>query len=338
MNPQTSQRSNYKEWLNWLTRERYISPEVIKESGLYLYRKELSIPVRDVDGKLLFYKHRRSFKTDKGIKYRYDKGATAALFGAETLKNIKQGELVVVVEGEADSLAMRSLGYHSVSSTGGAGTWRPEWSSLLAPFDVVFLYDADKAGVEGVLKAAQAHGKIAWCPVEYGKDPTDVIVSGHTDSLKKAIADAKRYLIPSQEDTHRLEALKSLQGVLLKERAEKLADPSKTPFHIDIALKWVDVEIQKEKDTLLLESKKVENGELKDKITRARTYPIKNLVKVNRQRKAKCLWHDDANPSIHIYPDHAYCFVCGKRVNAIDVYMRLNNCSFKEAVEYLSSI
>lgn len=335
MNPQTSQQSNYKEWLNWLTQERCISPEVIKESGLYLYREELSIPVRDVEGKLLFYKHRRSFKTDKGIKYRYDKGATAALFGAETLKFIKQGEVVIVVEGELDALAMRTLGYHAVSSTGGAGTWRPEWSTLLAPFDVIFLYDADKAGVEGMLKAAQIHGKIAWCPVEYGKDPTDVIVSGHIDALKQAIADAKRYLIPSQEDTHRLEALKSLQKVLLKERGEKLINPNKTPFHVNLALKWIDSEIDKEKEMMEREIQKIKDEIYNIDVKRARAYPIKNLIKVNRQRKAKCLWHDDKEPSMHVYPDHAYCFVCGKRVNAVDVYMQLNGCDFKTAVAAL---
>lgn len=334
MEPQTSQ---YLEWLNWLVAERHISTDVIKSSGLYMYRADLGIPVRDVDGKILFYKHRRSFKENKGIKYKYDKGATASLYGAETLKDIQPGETVVVTEGELDTLAMRTLGYHAVSSTGGAGTWNQEWNSLVLKetCGTVLLYDADKAGVEGALRVASTNPKfkIAWCPVEYGKDPTDVIRAGQSEALKRVIDNAKRYEVPSQDSTTRLEALKELQKVFVVERKECMTDKDKTPFHVDIALNWVENEIVKEKEAERRVS--IPKKEYGTDVARAKAYPIRNLVKMNREKKAKCLWHDDRVPSMHVYPDHVYCFVCNKRGDAIDVFMAINGCDFKTAVAAL---
>lgn len=335
---QTRVRNNHEEWLEWLTSERHISREVIKDAGLYLYREELSIPVYGEDDKLLFYKHRRSFKKSTGPKYRYDKGATSALFGAETLKKLGTEKRLIITEGELDALAIRSLGYGAVSSTGGAGTWRQEWSVALMRMcfePPIILYDADKAGVEGALRVASQlpQALIAWTPVEYGKDPTDVIRSGHEDALLLAIKDAKTYQVPPAEGEGRLEALKALQKVLLEERKEKLANPMGTPFHVDIALKWVDIELEKELSLVSIPREK--RTDLTNDIERARTYPIRELLKVNRMHKCVCPFHDDKEPSMHVYPDHAYCFVCGKRADAIDIYMVVNHCDFKTAVAAL---
>lgn len=327
--------SQYREWLKWLTEERHISLQVIEESGLFMNYADLSIPVRDIDGKLLFYKHRRSFKTDKGIKYRYDKGAKAALFGAETLKEILIGSTVICTESELDSLSLRSIGYNAVSTTGGAGTWREEWNALLDGFNIVILYDADKAGILGAIRVASMvpNAKIAWLPVQYGKDPTEVIHSGNIDSLKRSIDDAKMYYVPSQNDTLRLEALKRLQKVLLNERRDCLADSSKTPFHIDIVLSWVEEEIEGEKKIERTVNKGVDMG---TEIERARTFPIKNLIKVRKDGFAICLFHKEKTPSMKVYTDHAYCFgSCSKRYDAIDIFMQINGCSFKEAIKQM---
>ncbi len=73
-----------------------------------------------------------------------------------------------------------------------------------------------------------------------------------------------------------------------------------------------------------------------DMIARAKAYPIKDIIKVNRAHKAVCPWHDDRNPSLHVYHDHVYCFVEGRAGDSIDVYMSLNKCDFKTAVKALS--
>lgn len=333
-----STKTSPKEWALWLERERHISDAVFKEADLMIHRGELAIPVRDIEGKLLFYKYRRSFKSEEGPKYRYDSGATAALYGAETLKNLKPGEIVVITEGELDALAIRSLDHHAVSSTGGAGTWREEWSALLAGFSVVILYDADGAGVEGALLVASKlpGAKVAWLPVLYGKDPTEIIHAKRTAELAMAVLDAREYHVPHRESMGRLGALKRLQKVLVEEHNKEMADPEGTPFHVDFAQAWVEREIAAEKKAVRRIKRQGASGSMAEDIARARARAIPDLIKVNRQRKALCLWHTDKTPSLHVYADHAFCFVCGKRADAIDVYQELNHCDFKTAVAALA--
>lgn len=327
--------SQYNEWLQWLTEERHISLEVIQEAGLYLYRSELSIPVRDADGTLLFYKHRRSFKSNEGIKYRYDKGATAALFGAETLKTIRKGDMLICTESELDSLTLRSFGYHAVSTTGGAGTWKEEWSILIKDFDVVILYDADKAGVEGSIRVAARvpNARIAWLPVDYGKDSTEIIHSGQIEALKRSVENAKRYEVPSSDDPLRLEALKELQKVLVTEKKACNKKGGGTPFHRDLALAWVEKEIAGEKKIAQRAALPKRDG---TDVARAKAYPIKNLLKVRKDGFAICIFHNEKSPSMKVYADHAYCFgACSKRYDAIDIFMQIHGCTFKEAIKLM---
>lgn len=70
-------------------------------------------------------------------------------------------------------------------------------------------------------------------------------------------------------------------------------------------------------------------------IERARQYPIDKLLKFH-QHKVKCIWHNESTPSLHLFPNNkVYCFGCSKSGDAIDVFMLVNNCSFREAVDQL---
>lgn len=81
---------------------------------------------------------------------------------------------------------------------------------------------------------------------------------------------------------------------------------------------------------------KAKNGVTDEQIERAKQYPIKDLIKVVR-KQARCLWHDDKKPSMHVYDDnHAYCYVCPRRADAIDIQMAVGNMTFIEAVKYLA--
>lgn len=76
------------------------------------------------------------------------------------------------------------------------------------------------------------------------------------------------------------------------------------------------------------------DGVTDEMIALAKQVPITSLMKVSRAHTTPCLWHNDKNPSLHVYKDnHAFCFVCHKKVDAIDVYMQLNNLPFTEAVK-----
>lgn len=72
-----------------------------------------------------------------------------------------------------------------------------------------------------------------------------------------------------------------------------------------------------------------------DEIERAREYPIENLIPI-RNGMSKCVEHDDKSPSMNCKKNFVYCHSCGFHADAIGLYMKLNNCGFKEAVKTLS--
>jgi hypothetical protein len=71
-------------------------------------------------------------------------------------------------------------------------------------------------------------------------------------------------------------------------------------------------------------------------IETANEFPIEELLDINNRGFARCIWHDDKNPSMYCKNNFAHCFSCGKTGSVITVYMQLNNVNFKEAVKHLS--
>jgi len=340
-------KESQERWSRWMREERHISDEVSQAAGCHMIvrfapEECLEIPVFNEEGERLFSKFRRAPWLTDGPKYQYEKGSTAALFGAELLKGIPVRSRVVITEGELDALALRTLGYHAFSSTGGAGTWKEAWSDKLSMFDVVLLYDADRAGVEGALKVASTmkHAHIAWLPVEHGKDPTEVIHSGHVEELKACIDNASNYELPqpTDDDEERLKALLALQGRLFIERQEANMDRNRTPFHRDIALDWVNDRVRQLKDRMWEQVRpQRKNDTLGAKIADAKQSPIREMIKVTHDGFAQCVYHEEKSASMKVYADnHAFSYCCSVRSSAIDIYMALHSCSFKEAVEKLS--
>lgn len=79
----------------------------------------------------------------------------------------------------------------------------------------------------------------------------------------------------------------------------------------------------------------VKQGVTDVEIAMAKQTHISSLLDVKR-RMAKCLWHEDSNPSLHVYNDvRVYCFVCNKAADVIELYMTLNGCDFITAVKAL---
>lgn len=72
-------------------------------------------------------------------------------------------------------------------------------------------------------------------------------------------------------------------------------------------------------------------------VEKAKNFPITELIDF-KGRTAKCLFHDEQNSSLYYYPktNSCYCFGCLTSADSIDIYMKLNNCTFKEAVAKLS--
>ena len=60
-------------------------------------------------------------------------------------------------------------------------------------------------------------------------------------------------------------------------------------------------------------------------------------LKISRSGMAKCLFHNDTNPSMKLYDDHFYCFACGAHGDVIDLTAKLLGLDFKEAVGRLAA-
>jgi archaellum biogenesis ATPase FlaH/vacuolar-type H+-ATPase subunit F/Vma7 len=130
-----------------------ISQQFAQEQDLTWDEEELHIPVRDENGEVLFAKHRslkhEPHNPDSKPKYRYDSGTHATLFNYHA---VKAKAYIVVSEGEIDCLKLTQEGIPSVSSTGGANTFLPEWADLIKGKQIFICLDNDKAGQEGTKK------------------------------------------------------------------------------------------------------------------------------------------------------------------------------------------
>ena len=56
----------------------------------------------------------------------------------------------------------------------------------------------------------------------------------------------------------------------------------------------------------------------------------------NRAHKILCPGHQDSKPSCHIYPDHAFCFVCGYNAGPKQFVMDTMDMDYKEAGDFLA--
>lgn len=70
-------------------------------------------------------------------------------------------------------------------------------------------------------------------------------------------------------------------------------------------------------------------------ISQAKTVAISTFIKIPIGRKVPCLFHADKNPSMHIYRSTYYCFTCQAHGTTIDIVMKLQGKTFKEAVNLL---
>src|SRR5262249_31679660 len=53
--------------------------------------------------------------------------------------------------------------------------------------------------------------------------------------------------------------------------------------------------------------------------------------------KVLCPFHDDHQPSCHIYHDHYHCYVCGANGDAVSWLMEVEGLTYSEAVETLET-
>jgi DNA primase len=304
----------FKDWLN----RRHITDKVIEDFGItsvnhFLFNNNecIVIPVVDENGVFIFNKYRRSPLDLSTPKYLYDKGGKVSLYG---LDKIKDESTILITEGEVDCLVAWSANIPAVTSTGGALSFQEEWAKYFIDKEVILCFDNDQAGGEGMARALDIipHAKVLFLPDRGGlKDVSDYVEGG--GNLNELLKTAK--FLPT------LEAVR-------ENRADRVAMFLSTFFH--------DAYIKTHEKVTRPVSARKERIET-DKFLRAKAYPITDLLEFT-QGKAKCLWHNERTASLAYYPktNTCYCFgQCGRVFDSIDVYRKLHNCSFNEAVQAL---
>jgi predicted P-loop ATPase len=122
-------------------------------------------------------------------------GVRRVLFRLPTLKD---AELVLVVEGEKDVLALVKLGFTATCNPMGAGKWRPEYSEQLAGKHVVIFPDRDKPGEQHASSVSRAlagrASSVRIAQVVIGKDVSDWIAAGaKSDDIQRAVDTAVEF-------------------------------------------------------------------------------------------------------------------------------------------------
>lgn len=295
--------------LAWL-HARGINDQAIKSAGLYWdnARRRIAIPITRDDG-TVFNKYRRDPATKEGDKFVSDKGGSATLYGWQ---NAKDADIIVVCEGEMDALRIIGDGTAAVSTTGGANTWKREWSERFSGKTVLIWYDEDDAGISGGDKAAQAIAahttkcyRVRHDPAQ-GKDITDFLTSTGQKFTLKMVRDDKRL--------HISKAVPPPPSV---------PPPPRKRREIDPANKLIREDIMARVDML-------------DLVARNCRPPRR----VGSSWVTSCPFHDGGRPSLNVWPDTRrwWCFHCAEGGTCFDWVMRLEGVDFVGAMHLLTNL
>lgn len=350
---QMMSHENQKDTRRWLN-ERTLNDETIERFSLTWNEKEITIPVFNVDGKHLFNKYRRSpFINDENIpKYRYEFGSSRVLYNAQTLKDADPKQTVMIVEGELDVLALENIGIKAVSSTGGAGTFEPDWVEYFKGLEnVIICFDNDKAGAKGAIKVQSLipRARMLFLPSKYGKDVTDFLM--RSDKQELVSLNVYQIYIPQEltslgeksEVRKKLKDFRDSLNIMQQVRRTALANRENVGLmdivnlHLNERYSFYK-KLERTKNNTYHES-----GSNKDLVLAAKQVPINTIIMFNNSGSALCVDHADTKPSMVYndmnskFPNTVKCYSCGFMGDAIDVVMKDKECDFKTAVKILTN-
>jgi DNA primase len=265
----------------------------------------ITIPITNREDVITFFKFAKDPEDQRpGPKMLTSRGATLELYGWEDV--LAKPSQIIICEGEFDRLVLKAQGFHAVTSTGGAGTFREAWAAEFDEIQEVYAsFDRDEAGRRGALRVGGLipHAKIVELPEEVGEGG-DV-----TDFFARL----------GQNDAAFLELLKRAEAV-----------PPSSPAQLDEPLQTG------QKDPAIRE--RIEHIK--------RAVPIGDLVgRYVRLRESGnacfgiCPFHEDRLPSLTVYPESGrfYCYGCLKQGDVITFLREMEQLSFGEALDRLEN-
>jgi DNA primase len=305
------QDPRWKRFVDYLN-NRLITDELIDlyDIGLGQFNNKLwlTIPVKDVNGDVLFMKLRRDpeDKSDE-VKYKFHpNGSTATIYGWELLKD--GGEKICAVEGEFDSILMNSMGITTITSTAGSLTFKSPWIEVFEDFNEIYLcFDRDPAGSSG----AQKLGKNILKRFPFKK--VSQIILPEMENGGKDITD---YFMTTDGNLDRLFSEECCHRVVPEFNFQEEVIKRKNSFDGKLEITEEDIAI-------------------------ARNANCSDFVKVEKTsgeiKFAKCPFKEEKTASFACYPGEKgyYCFSCGKGSDAISLIQELYNLDFVQAVKFI---
>jgi len=197
------------ELLQELWTKKGLWPELLSEwrVGWDGESQRVTIPIRDARNRYVNVKKYDLFKMHpKKEKYVSLSGhGEARLYPEQAL----EAEEIDLVEGEIKMYAHRARGFNAVTETGGAHTWKQEWSARFAGKRVNLWYDVDKAGQSAAkLRAADlarhdAIVKNIVLPLDVALYPKggieDWYLTGATPEDARALIESTTRFVPDEE-------------------------------------------------------------------------------------------------------------------------------------------
>jgi DNA primase len=284
--------------------ERGISDAVIDRYLLGWNGWRITIPITNREGVISFFKLAKDPGDDRSTpKMLTSLGATLELYGWEEV--LRKPSPLIVCEGEFDRLVLQTQGFHAVTSTGGAGTFRPEWAADFEGIPELYLcFDRDQAGQDGARRVSTLvpHAKVIELPDEVGEagDITDFFVRlGRTpEDFMRLLEHATSVPPPPML----IEALPPARGVdsPARERIDRI------------------------KQALPIEGL----------VGRYVALQVSGGMFVGR-----CPFHDDQVPSLTVYPKTGtfHCYGCRRHGDVIDFLQGIEHVNFKAALDLLEA-
>lgn len=321
-----------------------LTPDIIYKNRIIIHytKNEIEIPVRDEMGRCIFSKF-RVFGVD-GMKYRYQKGSSLALYNVH---RIKDAPIVYIVEGEFDAMVLQeyfdkqSKNIAVVTGTGGAGNWNDSWGKYFVGKEVHIALDNDDPGRSGAIKRLNSITQVT-------KNVTIDILDSDCNDICESLfvnnviefSEVITGIVPSMLYEFYQEKSKKRRLGIIK-ALFTLADEMELDMQLKLFVPFLREILKKHYDNNRLIKKEVNNYK-GDDIEIIKKIPITNFIRFSGG-VANCIFHNERNPSMHYngfntaFPNTVKCYSCGKFADVITVVMELNSCTFKEALELLKN-
>jgi DNA primase len=286
--------------------ERGISDILIDFHLLGWNGNRITIPIFNRQGELAFFKLAKDPEDPVlAPKMLATPGSYAELYGWEVLAS--EPKQVIICEGEFDRMVLEEKGFFAATSTGGAGTFRAEWSKAFELIPNVYIcYDNDEAGRIGASRVASliTHAKVVELPAEVG-DAGDV-----TDFFVR--------LGKSREDFEKL--MDTAMPLPPSPPSEKLQPPKASSLDPELRQRVTRIKSD------------VPIAELIGQFVKLQRYDGDYLIGL-------CPFHDDHNPSLAVYPAKGTfrCYGCFKHGDVITFVRETEHLSFSQTLDRLDA-